>query len=254
METATIAPRATEVAASHVRLGVDDVPELPRPAEVGDEAWREVRQAVLQSEAWREPEVPRRRWLPAALALAGAAALALAAYALWPPRAVPAETQAANTVETVPPAPSARAAGQRPSAEPTATPALEGAAGQGSKPGPPIGTSGTNGAPAGTTAAPPAASAPPPLPAPASVDTARVEIRTTREVWMRITVDGEPPAERLVPAGRTLKFNPAQVLVLRAGDAGGLRVVVDGEDRGVLGADGQVVNRRYELSPKKSQP
>jgi len=54
--------------------------------------------------------------------------------------------------------------------------------------------------------------------------------------------------------GRALTFNPAQVLVLRAGDAGGLRVVVDGEDRGVLGADGQVVNRRYELSPKKSQP
>jgi hypothetical protein len=83
---------------------------------------------------------------------------------------------------------------------------------------------------------------------------ARIEIQTTREVWMRTTVDGEPPVERLVPGGRTLRFDPTQALVLRAGDAGGLRVVVDGEDRGVLGADGQVVTRRYELSPKKARP
>jgi hypothetical protein len=86
------------------------------------------------------------------------------------------------------------------------------------------------------------------------VATSRIEIQTTREVWMRTAVVGEPPVERLVPAGRTLKFNPVQLLVLRAGDAGGVRVIVEGEDRGVLGADGRVVNRRYELSPKKAQP
>jgi hypothetical protein len=239
-EEGSAATRTTEPARS-VRLDVDDVPELPAPAEAGEEAWREVRQAVLQSEAWREREEPRRRWLPSALAFGGAAALALAAYALWPARAVP------TGASSQPP--------RHAAAEPPAAPAANTTTTQALLPSTPIGTSGTGDpATAATPADKPAAAAPSPATVTPPVSVARIEIQTTREVWMRTTVDGEPPVERLVPGGRTLRFDPTQALVLRAGDAGGLRVVVDGEDRGVLGADGQVVTRRYELSPKKARP
>jgi hypothetical protein len=37
-------------------------------------------------------------------------------------------------------------------------------------------------------------------------------------------------------------------VVLRAGDAGAVRIAVNGEDLGALGPDGQIVNRRFEAA------
>ena len=251
-ESAPVPPRAVETA-SHVRVAVDDVPELPGPGEAGEEAWREVRQAVLQSDAWRDHEEPGRRWGPTAAALAGAALLALAVYGLWNSGPVPSGPDNAPAAAATPSAPAPSVAPAQQAAAPTAAnEAPGGPASQSPAPGTPIGTSGIV---SGTTAdAPPVTAPPPAAAAPAPAAAPRIEIQTTREVWMRTTVDGEAPVERLVPAGRTLRFDPAQVLVLRAGDAGAVRVVVDGDDQGVLGTDGRVANRRYELPPKKAQP
>ena len=233
-------------AASHVRTAIEDVPDLREPVEVGDEAWREVRQVVLQSEAWREPQTPPGRWRPAA-AVIGIAAVALAAYGLWHARSARPGAGRASAALAAPSAPAKPA----PAGPAAPTPAAA------NVPPPsqaaPIGTSGMT-APATSAAdvAPPSAPPPATLAAPAAAP-AHIEIQTTREVWMRTTIDDDPPVERLVPGGRTLRFDPARVLLLRAGDAGGVRIIVDGEDRGILGADGRVVTRRYEVPQRRPQ-
>ncbi|HSC25798.1 MAG TPA: RodZ domain-containing protein [Vicinamibacterales bacterium] len=71
----------------------------------------------------------------------------------------------------------------------------------------------------------------------------QVEFVTIRAVWMRISVDGERVVERQVPAGQRLRFEAARQVVVRAGDAGGVRLSVGGGPERPLGRDGQVVNR-----------
>jgi hypothetical protein len=107
-------------------------------------------------------------------------------------------------------------------------------------------------------AAPPAAQPAPPsaaqTPAPAApVEPPaglNVELTTDRVVWMRVTVDGRQLFEREVPAGEKIPLRGDQRIVVRAGDAGGVRLIVNGRDQGVLGADGQVVTRTL-TAPQK---
>lgn len=77
-----------------------------------------------------------------------------------------------------------------------------------------------------------------------------VEVTTLRPVWMRVVVDGERRVERQVPADQTLTYGADRVVALRVGDAGAVRLTVDGVDRGVLGRDGQVVNRTFTPRPR----
>jgi len=105
----------------------------------------------------------------------------------------------------------------------------------------------------------PAASQATPPPAPAASSAApavqgpvralRVELTTLRPVWMRVTVDDGRPIERQVPAGQHLPYEADRRIAVRAGDAGAVRVTVDGRDIGVLGADGQVVSRAFTAAP-----
>ena len=66
-----------------------------------------------------------------------------------------------------------------------------------------------------------------------------------RDVWMQVVADGRREIGRTVPKGQRLSFGANDEITLRAGDAGAVRVYVAGVDRGVLGRDGQVVNRRF---------
>jgi hypothetical protein len=99
-------------------------------------------------------------------------------------------------------------------------------------------------APASSAVTPDPQPAPPPAAAPAQPPAAlNVEIATERVVWMRVTVDGRQLFEREVPAGEKIPLRADSRIVVRAGDAGGVRLIVNGRDEGVLGADGQVVTR-----------
>ncbi len=72
-----------------------------------------------------------------------------------------------------------------------------------------------------------------------------IELEALRPVWMQVVVDGRREIGRTVPQGQRLSFGANNEIALRAGDAGAVRVYVAGVDRGVLGRDGQVVNRRF---------
>jgi hypothetical protein len=91
------------------------------------------------------------------------------------------------------------------------------------------------------------AGAPAPAPAPvASTGPARalsIELVTTRPVWMRVTADDRRTLEREVPAGQRIPVEADRSILIRAGDGGAVRLIVKGQDQGVLGRDGQIANR-----------
>lgn len=84
----------------------------------------------------------------------------------------------------------------------------------------------------------PAASAPP-------VSGLQVELRTVRHVWVRVVVDGEKTIERELPADERIPINGQNAVVIRAGDAGAVRVAVNGQDQGPFGDDGFPATRTF---------
>jgi Domain of unknown function (DUF4115) len=107
------------------------------------------------------------------------------------------------------------------------------------------------------TAAPPAKSesapaaagvalAPRVAPAPPAALTA--ELIAVRPVWVRVIIDGRRTMQRQLAAGERVPLRADKVINLRAGDAGAVRLVVDGVDQGVLGRDGAIATRA--LMPK----
>lgn len=65
-----------------------------------------------------------------------------------------------------------------------------------------------------------------------------------RRSWMRVTVDGAVLLEETVPEGETLRYAGDEVVV-RIGDAAGVRIQHNGEDLGPAGGSGEVVDLRF---------
>jgi hypothetical protein len=96
----------------------------------------------------------------------------------------------------------------------------------------------------------PQAAAPTPQPAPTSAPAApapapavplravRVTLETIRPVWIRVTVDGKRAHQGEVAAGERVTFDADRAVVVRMGDAGGVRATLNGTDRGALGRRG----------------
>jgi hypothetical protein len=80
----------------------------------------------------------------------------------------------------------------------------------------------------------------------------QVVLTTLRPVWMRVSVDGEKVVERQVPSGQQLRFGAERSVAIRAGDAGGVRLTINGRDSGLLGRDGQIASRT--IVPPGTQP
>jgi hypothetical protein len=108
---------------------------------------------------------------------------------------------------------------------------------------------------AGATAAAPPTTAPAPAaaPAPAPPAAARThalegELDVQRHVWVRVLLDGERTLERELPAGTRIPLQADRAIVIRAGDAGALRLTLNGVDRGPLGKDSEIVTRTFTAS------
>jgi cytoskeleton protein RodZ len=86
----------------------------------------------------------------------------------------------------------------------------------------------------------------PPSPAPAP-HTRGLTLRVTETSWLRVTVDGNVVLEGTLPAGSAKSFT-GKVADLRVGNAGGVRIAVNGRTLGPLGANGDVVERHLVLS------
>jgi hypothetical protein len=66
---------------------------------------------------------------------------------------------------------------------------------------------------------------------------------------MRVLVDGERVLEREVAAGTRVPLKAEKTIVIRTGDAGAVRLAIRGEDRGFVGAEGEVVTRSFAVPP-----
>ena len=97
-------------------------------------------------------------------------------------------------------------------------------------------------APASPVAAPAAPQPPPPA-----------EVSTVRRAWVRVVVDGRKVVERELPADSHIPLEPGSQYVVRAGDAGAVRLAIAGKDQGPVGADGQVATRTYTAAGKTTR-
>jgi Domain of unknown function (DUF4115) len=102
-------------------------------------------------------------------------------------------------------------------------------------------------APAPATVETPAA-APVPVPAatpPPATVVAPAEVRAVRAVWVRVLVDGNKAVERELEANAVVPLPAGRTYVVRAGDAGAVRLLLNGQDQGPVGRDGIVATRTF---------
>jgi cytoskeletal protein RodZ len=73
-----------------------------------------------------------------------------------------------------------------------------------------------------------------------------ITVELTAPSWLRIAVDGNASIEGTFPTGtqRTFRGKSADV---RVGNAGGVRILIDGKPIGLLGKNGDVVERTFTL-------
>jgi hypothetical protein len=101
-----------------------------------------------------------------------------------------------------------------------------------------------------------AAVQPQPTTAPATAPVAQpqappfAELSTVRRAWVRVVVDGRKVIERELPADSRVPIEPGSQIVVRAGDAGAVRVAIGGKDQGPVGVDGQVATKTYTVAAK----
>ena len=69
-----------------------------------------------------------------------------------------------------------------------------------------------------------------------------------RKVWVRVLVDGQKVIERELPADARIPLTPISQIVVRAGDAGAVRVTIAGKDQGPVGRDGEVATRAFTIT------
>jgi hypothetical protein len=109
----------------------------------------------------------------------------------------------------------------------------------------------TPGAPApaparATVETPAAAPVPAPATTPAPVPVAPpAELRTVRTVWVRVLVDGTKQVERELEANAVVPLPAGLTYVVRAGDAGAVRFLLNGQDQGPVGRDGIVATHTF---------
>ena len=73
------------------------------------------------------------------------------------------------------------------------------------------------------------------------------EVIAVRTVWVRVLVDGRKAVEQELPPGTRIALPSGSQIVVRAGDAGALRVVIGGKDQGPVGRAGVVATKSYTL-------
>ena len=73
----------------------------------------------------------------------------------------------------------------------------------------------------------------------------RTEIIALRRVWVRVIVDGTREVERELRVDERVALPPGRTIVIRTGDAGAIRLTMNGQDRGTLGPEGEVVTRTF---------
>ncbi len=79
-----------------------------------------------------------------------------------------------------------------------------------------------------------------------------LEIYATELTWVSISVDGGKAEERVLRTGQTVTVSAISSFTIKVGNAGGTKMVLDGEDLGELGPSGKVVDIILPLNDSKT--
>ena len=77
---------------------------------------------------------------------------------------------------------------------------------------------------------------------PAVLSEHTLEILATDTTWLSIAIDNAHPQELLMQPGESIKWHAQTTFLLKIGNAGGIRLLFDGEEISKLGRRGQVVS------------
>jgi cytoskeletal protein RodZ len=72
-----------------------------------------------------------------------------------------------------------------------------------------------------------------------------LDLETIQRAWIRVIVDGEIVEEAMLPAGETRSWEAADSILVRTGNGAGVVLALNGEDLGLMGGVGEVVERRW---------
>lgn len=86
-----------------------------------------------------------------------------------------------------------------------------------------------------------------------------LELRTTQRAWLRVAVDGQIVEEGILEAGQTRVWDADQSILVRTGNAGGVILILNGQELGPMGGIGQVVERAWavegeQITEKETAP
>jgi cytoskeletal protein RodZ len=93
----------------------------------------------------------------------------------------------------------------------------------------------------------PGPAAPKPTPSKTSTPTRTLEISVTAPSWLLVKVDGAQVLQGIMPAGTRKSYHGTSAFV-RAGNAGGVTLTLNGKDLGVMGRSGDVIQRNLSLA------
>lgn len=92
---------------------------------------------------------------------------------------------------------------------------------------------------------------PTPLPSPMPTATphpgsgVEVKLAVVRPAWLRVEVDGREVFQGTLRAGTERTFKGQDAVSILSGNAGGVSVTVNGQSAGLMGAEGQVVEKEW---------
>lgn len=75
-----------------------------------------------------------------------------------------------------------------------------------------------------------------------------IELQATQRAWIRVTVDGQVVEETTLKPDDTRSWEGEQSVTIRTGNAGGLLLMLNGEDLGLMGAASEVLERTWVVS------
>lgn len=83
---------------------------------------------------------------------------------------------------------------------------------------------------------------------PQVLDRVILRLTVTQRSWVKITVDGLDTFEGQVEAGEVVQYEGFESIVVLAGNAAALDVTFNGQNLGIMGARGEVVERWYTVT------
>ena len=101
------------------------------------------------------------------------------------------------------------------------------------------------------TPAPAPTPAPTLAPAPAAPVGVQLTVAAAEESWIRARVDGKKAFEGQIHAGKQMKWTAKYGILFRTGNAGGVRLYLNGKKLAPLGPSGAIVSRSFVAPPKQ---